>query len=47
MIQRAIKIGLFVVFTVLIGHVRAQNSNQIKVDQLIEKKAEYHKLTNG
>ena len=47
MMQGAIKIGLFVVFTVLIGHLRAQNSNQIKVDQLVEKKAEYHKLTNG
>ncbi len=47
MIQRTIKICLFVVFTMLLGHLSAQNTNQVKVDQLIEKKAEYHKLTNG
>lgn len=34
-------------FTMLLGHLSAQNTNQVKVDQLIEKKAEYHKLTNG
>ncbi len=42
-----IKISLFVVFTMLLGHLSAQNTNQVKVDQMIEKKAEYHKLTNG
>ncbi|MBP9068885.1 MAG: SPOR domain-containing protein [Bacteroidia bacterium] len=47
MIQRTIKLGLFVMFTMLLGHLSAQNTNQVKVDQLIEKKAEYHKLTNG
>lgn len=41
------KISLFVVFTVLLGHLNAQNTDQVKVDQMIEKKAEYHKLTNG
>ena len=47
MIQQTVKLSLFIVFTMLLGHISAQNSNQIKVDQLIEKKAEYHKLTNG
>ncbi|MBK7311793.1 MAG: SPOR domain-containing protein [Sphingobacteriaceae bacterium] len=47
MLQRTIKLSLFVMFTMLLGHLSAQNTNQVKVDQLIEKKAEYHKLTNG
>jgi len=47
MMKGTIKISLFVVFTMLLGHLSAQNTNQVKVDQMIEKKAEYHKLTNG
>ncbi len=47
MIRRIVKLSFLVVFTMVLGHVQAQNTNQQKVDQLIEKKAEYHKLTNG
>lgn len=47
MMKRTIKLSLFVAFTMLFGHLSAQNTNQVKVDQMIEKKAEYHKLTNG
>jgi hypothetical protein len=47
MIRRIVKLSFLLVFTMVLGHVRAQNSTQQKVDQLIEKKAEYHKLTNG
>jgi hypothetical protein len=31
----------------VLSRMQAQNTTQQKVDQLIEKKAEYHKLTNG
>ena len=47
MIRRIVKLSFLVVFTMVLGHVQAQNSTQQKVDQMIEKKAEYHKLTNG
>ena len=47
MIGRIVKLSLMLVFTMVLGHVQAQNTTQQKVDQLIEKKAEYHKLTNG
>ncbi|MDZ4666150.1 MAG: SPOR domain-containing protein [Bacteroidota bacterium] len=47
MIHRTVKFSVFLVFLMLLGHLSAQNTNQVKVDQLIEKKAEYHKLTNG
>jgi hypothetical protein len=47
MIGRIVKLSSLVVFTMVLGHVQAQNTTQQKVDQLIEKKAEYHKLTNG
>lgn len=33
--------------TLVLGQVKAQTSTQSQVDQMIEKKAEYHKLTNG
>ena len=45
--QRIVKLSFLVVFTMVLGHVKAQNTTQQKVDQMIEKKAEYHKLTNG
>lgn len=47
MIGRIVKLSFLVVFTMVLGHVRAQNTTQQMVDQMIEKKAEYHKLTNG
>jgi hypothetical protein len=47
MIHRLVKLTFLLVFTMLLGHFKAQNTTQLKVDQLIEKKAEYHKLTNG
>lgn len=47
MIGQIVKLSFLVVFTMVAGHVKAQNTTQQKVDQMIEKKAEYHKLTNG
>ena len=49
MMKGTIKISLFVVFTMLLGHLSAQNTNQVKLDQMIEKKAEYqaYKWRNG
>jgi hypothetical protein len=47
MAHRIVKLSFLLVFTMVLGHLKAQNSTQQKVDQLIEKKAEYHKLTNG
>lgn len=41
------KFACLVVFALLFTVVKAQNPTEIKVNQLIEKKAEYHKLTNG
>jgi hypothetical protein len=45
--RRIVNLSFLVVFTMVLGHAQAQNTTQQKVDQLIEKKAEYHKLTNG
>lgn len=45
--KQIVKLSFLVVFTMVLGHVKAQNTTQQKVDQMIEKKAEYHKLTNG
>ncbi len=47
MIHRLVKLSFFVVLMLVLGHVKAQTSTQTQVDQMIEKKAEYHKLTNG
>jgi hypothetical protein len=47
MIRGLVKLSFLLVFTMVLGHAQAQNSTQQKVDQMIEKKAEYHKLTNG
>lgn len=45
--QRLVKLSFLLVFTMVLGQVRAQSTTQTQVDQMIEKKAEYHKLTNG
>lgn len=37
----------FAVFTMLLTVGYGQNTTQLKVDELVEKKAEYHKITNG
>jgi len=42
-----LKSGLLIVFVMLINQAKSQNNTEVKVDQLIEKKAEYHRLTNG
>lgn len=50
MIKNIKKFSVLAIFMVLFQFVNAQNSSadtQAKVEQLLEKKAEYHKLTNG
>lgn len=50
MIKNIKKFSVLAIFMVLFQFVNAQNSpadTQAKVEQLLEKKAEYHKLTNG
>lgn len=50
MIKNIKKFSVLAIFMVLFQFVNAQNSpaeTQVKVEQLLEKKAEYHKLTNG
>lgn len=41
------KIAFIALFTFILTFIHAQNSTEIKLSQLIEKKAEYHRLTNG
>ena len=41
------KIALLALFTCVLTFVKAQNGTETKVNQLMEKKAEYHRLTNG
>ncbi len=43
----SLKPVFFAVFTSLLTLGFSQNATQLKVNQLIEKKAEYHRLTNG
>ncbi|MBL7918075.1 MAG: SPOR domain-containing protein [Bacteroidia bacterium] len=50
MFSRYFKISVLGLFMLVFGTVCAQNNEsetQQKVNQLIEKKAEYHRLTNG
>lgn len=44
---RTFKIALIALFTCVLTFARSQNATETKVNQLIEKKAEYHRLTNG
>ena len=43
----AYKLAFFAAFMMLLTVSYGQDATQLKVNQLIEKKAEYHRLTNG